>query len=125
MDASYSLVASCKLCQIDPLAYLRDVLERIRTTPASRIPELLPRDWKPAHSRAPHLRRPLPSQQTGCPASHALYSAGRLKQSRGAPLGDPLLFAIRIRTDYFGLFGSGAGAGAGAAAGFAAGAAAG
>ncbi len=45
----YSLVASCKLCGIDPFAYLRDVLERISTHAASRIAELLPRNWK--HSR--------------------------------------------------------------------------
>jgi transposase len=44
----YSLVASCKLCGIDPFAYLRDVLERISTHPASRIGELLPRNWKPS-----------------------------------------------------------------------------
>jgi transposase len=44
----YSLVASCKLCGIDPFAYLRDVLERISTHPASRITELLPRNWKPS-----------------------------------------------------------------------------
>jgi transposase len=43
----YSLVASCKLCGIDPFAYLRDVLERISTHPASRIAELLPRNWQP------------------------------------------------------------------------------
>jgi transposase len=45
----YSLVASCKLCGIDPFAYLRDVLERISTHPASRIAELIPRNWNPAH----------------------------------------------------------------------------
>jgi transposase len=44
----YSLVASCKLCGIDPFAYLRDVLERISTHPARRIAELLPRNWKPS-----------------------------------------------------------------------------
>jgi hypothetical protein len=46
----YSLVASCKLCGIDPFPYLRDVLERISTHPASRIAELLPRNWKPTHA---------------------------------------------------------------------------
>jgi len=45
----YSLVASCKLCGIDPFAYLRDILTRISTHPASRIEELLPRNWKPSH----------------------------------------------------------------------------
>ena len=38
----YSLVASCKLCDIDPFFYLRDVLDRINTHPASRIEELVP-----------------------------------------------------------------------------------
>jgi len=38
----YSLIASCKLCGIDPFLYLRDVLERINTHPASRIDELTP-----------------------------------------------------------------------------------
>jgi transposase len=44
----YSLVASCKLCGIDPFAYFRDVLTRINTHPARRIAELMPRNWNPA-----------------------------------------------------------------------------
>ena len=27
----YSLIASCKLCEIDPFEYLRDVLDRVST----------------------------------------------------------------------------------------------
>jgi transposase len=42
----YSLVASCKLCKIDPFAYLQDVLDRVSTHPASRIAELIPANWK-------------------------------------------------------------------------------
>jgi transposase len=42
----YSLIASCKLCGIDPFVYLRDVLERINTHPANRIDELTPPQWK-------------------------------------------------------------------------------
>jgi transposase len=42
----YSLIASCKLCGIDPFLYLRDVLERINTHPANRIEELTPPRWK-------------------------------------------------------------------------------
>jgi transposase len=42
----YSLIASCRLCGIDPFVYLRDVLERINTHPASRIDELTPPRWK-------------------------------------------------------------------------------
>lgn len=44
----YSLVASCRACGIDPFAYLRDVIERISTHPASRIAELTPAGWKQA-----------------------------------------------------------------------------
>ena len=42
----YSLIASCRLCGIDPFVYLRDVLERVNTHPASRIDELTPPQWK-------------------------------------------------------------------------------
>ena len=42
----YSLVASCKLCRIDPFAYLRDVLDRVSTHPARRIIELTPLGWE-------------------------------------------------------------------------------
>jgi transposase len=44
----YSLVASCKLLEIDPFAYLRDVLDRVSTHPNNRIAELTPRGWKAA-----------------------------------------------------------------------------
>jgi hypothetical protein len=42
----YSLVASCKLNNIDPFAYFRDVLEKVTTYPASKIDDLLPSNWK-------------------------------------------------------------------------------
>jgi transposase len=45
-----SLCATCKAWDIDPFAYLRDVLERVSTHPNSRIEELLPDRWKPAES---------------------------------------------------------------------------
>ena len=41
-----SLVATCKLQGIDPFAYLRDVLVRLPSTPASRVYDLTPRGWK-------------------------------------------------------------------------------
>jgi transposase len=40
------LIGTCKLLGIEPLAYLRDVLDRIPTHPADRIAELTPRNWK-------------------------------------------------------------------------------
>ena len=47
----YSLIASAKLNDIDPRAWLADVLARIADHPASRLHELLPWNW----SQAPPL----------------------------------------------------------------------
>jgi transposase len=44
--ASYALVATAKLNDIDPEAWLADVLRRINDHPASRLDELLPWNWK-------------------------------------------------------------------------------
>jgi transposase len=46
--AVMSLIHSARLNGHDPYAYLRDVLERLPTQPASRIGELLPHRWMPA-----------------------------------------------------------------------------
>lgn len=45
--AIMSLVHTAKLNGHDPYAYLKDVLERLPTQPASRIEELLPYRWQP------------------------------------------------------------------------------
>jgi transposase len=41
-----SLTATCKALGVEPLAYLRDVLDRVSTHPQVRIGELLPDQWK-------------------------------------------------------------------------------
>ena len=46
--AVMSLIQSARLNGHDPYRYLKDVLERLPTQPASRIGELLPHTWKPA-----------------------------------------------------------------------------
>jgi transposase len=46
--AVMSLIQSAKLNGHDPYRYLKDVLERLPTQPASRIGELLPHSWIPA-----------------------------------------------------------------------------
>jgi transposase len=43
----YSLIVTAKMNDIDPQAWLADILARIAGHPASRIDELLPWNWKP------------------------------------------------------------------------------
>ena len=50
--AVMSLVHSARLNGHEPYLYLRDVLERLPTMPASRIQELLPHRWEPAITRS-------------------------------------------------------------------------
>lgn len=45
--AVMSLIQSAKLNGLEPWAYLKDVLTRLPTQPASRIAELLPHHWAP------------------------------------------------------------------------------
>lgn len=44
----YSLIGSCRELGIEPAEYLRDVIQRLGTTPKSRIRELTPIGWKAA-----------------------------------------------------------------------------
>ena len=50
--AVMSLVHSARLNGLDPYAYLRDVLERLPSQPASRIGELLPHRWQVTNASA-------------------------------------------------------------------------
>jgi transposase len=43
----YSLLGTCKLHNINPFVWLRDVLQRIPTHPINQIKELLPHNWMP------------------------------------------------------------------------------
>jgi transposase len=45
--AMYSLIITAKMNDVDPQAWLADVLARIATHPAHRLDELLPWNWKP------------------------------------------------------------------------------
>src|SRR4051794_32071695 len=45
--AIYSLIVTAKLNDVDPQAWLADVLARIAGHPAHRIDELLPWNWRP------------------------------------------------------------------------------
>ena len=47
--AMYSLIVTAKLNDIDPRAWLADVLARIADHPVKRLDELLPWNWRGAH----------------------------------------------------------------------------
>ena len=49
----YSLIVTAKMNDIDPQAWLADVLARMPDIPVSRLPELLPWNW----SSAGHVRQ--------------------------------------------------------------------
>ncbi len=46
MAGLYSLVATCEANEVNPIAYLTDVLLRVSTHPADRISDLLPEPWR-------------------------------------------------------------------------------
>ena len=48
-----TLIATAKLNDVDPLAWLANVLARIADMPQSRLLELLPWEWKKLNQQAP------------------------------------------------------------------------
>jgi transposase len=50
----YSLLGTCKINNINPYDWLRDVFERIPSHSINKIQELLPHNWKP--STSPHTQ---------------------------------------------------------------------
>ena len=53
--AMYSLIQTAKLNDIDPRAWLADVLARIADMPQQRLHELLPWNWKKQQNMAPGM----------------------------------------------------------------------
>ncbi len=51
--AIYTLIETCKLNQVDPQAWLADVLARLPDYPAKRIADLLPWNWDVAPATLP------------------------------------------------------------------------
>jgi hypothetical protein len=50
----YSIIVTAKMNDVDPQAWLADVLTRIAEHPAHRLDELLPLDWQPLRESARH-----------------------------------------------------------------------
>ena len=49
----YSLIVTAKMNDVDPQAWLADVLARIAEHPESRLDELLPWNWNTAQQQVP------------------------------------------------------------------------
>ena len=50
-----SLIVTAKLNDVDPQAWLADVLGRIASHPAQRLTELLPWNWRPIPAETPSI----------------------------------------------------------------------
>lgn len=48
-----SLMVTCRLHDINPYTYLLDVLQRVGSHPASKVDELIPRNWKQLFAEQP------------------------------------------------------------------------
>jgi len=57
-EVFYSLIVTCKRLGANPFEYLRDVIDRVSTHPASRIQELLPRFWLAERQKAAVAAQP-------------------------------------------------------------------
>ena len=49
----YSIIERCRWCQIDPYAYLRDVLTWLPTMTTNQIADITPANWLKARQAAP------------------------------------------------------------------------
>jgi transposase len=82
-----TLIMTAKLNDLDPQAWLADVLARIASTPQGRLNELLPWEWKttlfsPLPDRPPHhaiIPRPSPDDYIG---PSIFFEQGRLREIR-------------------------------------------
>ena len=52
----YSLTGTCKHHDIDPFAYLQDILRRLPSHPADQLDQLLPDVWFASHPSARRKR---------------------------------------------------------------------
>jgi transposase len=50
--AMYSIVVTAKMNDVDPQAWLADVLTRIAEHPVQKLDELLPWNWRPLNAQA-------------------------------------------------------------------------
>jgi len=77
-----SFITTCKRLHMDPLAYLRDVFQRISAHPARRLEELLLDKWKTAQNATQNLPARSPRSQKPCQTPYVF--TGRLRFCRKA-----------------------------------------
>lgn len=100
-----TLIETCRMNEVDPRAWLADVIARLPEHPASRVDELLPWNWKAAQARiadaargAPLLRTP-PSRRGPC-RTRPLRTTVTLLRCKPRPVGTPIvsqIFTFRLR----------------------------
>jgi transposase len=50
--AVYTLIETCKMNDVDPQAWLADILARLPDHPANKVADLLPWNWRPARQQS-------------------------------------------------------------------------
>src|SRR5208337_4691421 len=79
--AVYSLIATCKLNDVDPRAWLADVLARLPDHPAHRVGEMMPWAGRSAKRPRPASRPPSPHSQPQPVAATASPHPGRISEA--------------------------------------------
>ena len=98
----YTLIGTAKLNDVDPQAWLADVLNRIADLPQTRLQELLPwsLEGRPATGPRPHNLRPLAARQlptTTPPARRRSPKSWRMQHTGGAVFTGGVQLERRIR----------------------------
>ena len=87
----FSLTETCRRLGVEPWAYLRDVLDRVSTHPASRIDELLPDRWEAIRRVRGTTPAPAAAASASGPVRGPIWGESDRGSSRGPdPVGEGL-----------------------------------
>jgi hypothetical protein len=68
--AVYTLIETCKMNDVDPRAWLADILARLPDHPANKVADLLPWNWKANSPRPPSLPKRSAADHLAFPHYH-------------------------------------------------------
>jgi transposase len=85
----FTMIASATACDVNPVEWLADVLERIVTCPAEHLHELLPDRWKAARDAQDCTRRGAGADETAVPGGTATRPAEAGARSEDRTEGNP------------------------------------